>query len=180
MTLPPIASETLEELGRLLHEDPEGGGFAWFDKDTRELVATTSMYGLDPEAIPDDDDDDDWGAPQTPARLPEWAEAERRQVEAICADTTGRYLWVPIGANRAGSGLLDGFARTLADSALRSEVLDAMRGRGAFRRVKDALHRRGKLDLWHRYEEERQLASARDWLASEGIEVGEAGPAGRR
>ncbi len=176
----PISSETLAELGRLLNEFPGGECFAWFDKATGELVVTTSMYGLDLDLYKDEDierieepQDDSWLPDEARRKLPDWMENERLQVETICADVTGRYVRIPIGAEHGAPGILDAFANTLVDGALRDEIRGAMRGRGAFRRVKDALHRRGNIELWHRYEEQRQLSCARDWLREQGIEPDE-------
>jgi hypothetical protein len=179
----PVSPDTLEELGRLLNEFPGGECFAWFDKGMSELVVTTSMYGLDPDQYEGEDvewieepQDDSWLPDEARRKLPDWMEDERRRVEAICADVTGRYLRVPIGAEYGAPGILDAFASTLTDPSLRDEIRNAMRGRGAFRRVKDALHRRGKLELWHRYQEQRQLACAREWLREQGCEPDEPDP----
>lgn len=183
MTRRPVSPDTLEELGRLLNEFPGGECFAWFDKATGELIVTTSMYGLDPDRYEGDDiewieepQDDSWLPVDARPKLPEWMVDERRQIESICADDTGRYVRVPIGAEYGAPGILDAFASSLTDRALRNEVRDAIRGRGAFRRVKDTLDRRGMLELWHRYEEQRQLACAREWLASEGIQIDDTRP----
>lgn len=176
----PISLETLEELGRLLNEFPGGECFAWFDKVTGGLVVTTSLYGLDPDRDEGDDiegieepQEDSWLPDEARRKLPDWMEDERRLVEAICADVTGRYVRIPIGAEYGAPGILDAFANTLTDRALRDEIRSAMRGRGAFRRVKDALHRRGKIEIWHRYRDQRQLSCARDWLREQAIEPDE-------
>lgn len=184
MTRRPVSADTLEELGRLLNEFPGGECFAWFDKVTGELVVTTSLYGLDPDRYEGDDiegieepQDDAWLPAEARPKLPDWMEAERRQVEAINADDTDRYVRVPIGAEYGAPGILNAFANTLTDRALRDEIRSAMRGRGAFRRVKDTLHRRGKIELWHRYQDQRQLTCAREWLQAEGIELVDHDPA---
>lgn len=176
----PISVETLEELGRLLNEFPGGECFAWFDKAMGELVLTTSMYGLDPDRYEGEDiewieepRDDRWLPDEARRKLPDWMEDERRQIEAICADEAGRYVRVPIGVDYGAPGILDAFASEITDGALRDEVRGAIRGRGSFRRVKDALHRRGKTELWHRYEEQRRLTCAREWLREQGIELDE-------
>lgn len=179
----PISVETLEEMGRLLNEFPGGECFAWFDKATGELVVTTSMYDLDPDRFEGEDierieehEDDSWLPDEARRVLPDWMEDERRQVEAICAGETGRYVRIPVGAEYGAPGILDAYVNTLVDGALRDEIRGVMRGRGAFRRVKDVLHRRGKIELWHEYEQERQLTSAREWLREQGIEPAEAAP----
>lgn len=148
----PVTLDTLEEIGRLLCTEPFGEIHAWLDTRTGELFEATSTYGLD-----DEDDEDDGGA------HPEWMVEERERVAATLADQD-RYLRVPIGPEYGMPGVLREFLRTLDDRELRDVVEDATHGRGAFRRVKDALHRRGKLDLWDRFEEERHVRLAREWL----------------
>lgn len=165
MNRPPISQNTLEEIGRLLQQDPGDECHAWLDRESGEVFFTQSLYGLDPDA----NEQEDVEALPT---LKDWQEAERRYVQAVCADTAGRYVRIPVGAENGAPGLLSAFASTLTDPKLREEVYAAMRGRGAFRRVKDILHHRGQIDLWHRYEEEHQRTQAREWLEGEGIEVG--------
>lgn len=193
-----LSRETLEEVGRLLNEHPGGECCAWLDKATGEVITTTSMYGLGPAPYEAEDagwneEDTGWSEGDTdwndeppddrsppehaPHELPGWMEDERRLVEAICADTTGRYLPVPVGAAFGAPGILDAFADTLTDRRLREEIGRVMRGPGAFRRVKDTLQRRGKLELWQDYEERRQLSCAREWLREEGIAPIEEPPA---
>ena len=140
-----VTDETMEEIGRLLNEDPGGEAFAWLDTRTGELVLTTSLYGLDPDREDGDDDElieEHEGAARLPVSgrhsLPDWMDAERRQVEAISADKSGRYRRVPLGVEHGAPGILESFARTLTDATLRDEVREAMRGRGAFRRAQTA------------------------------------------
>ncbi|MES2640209.1 MAG: hypothetical protein V4850_12020 [Myxococcota bacterium] len=160
----PVSHANLEEIGRLLHESRSGDCYAWFDTATGELIMTTSLYGVE------GDGSDEPSRFEADGRaLPDWMESERGQVQAIYADESGRYLTIPIGGENGGSGLLEAFARTLTDPVLRNGVRDAMHGRGAFRRVKDVLHRHGQIDLWHAFESARDLAAARRWLEDEGI-----------
>jgi hypothetical protein len=45
----------------------------------------------------------------------------------------------------------------------------AIRGRGAFRRFKDALDRHGLLEAWYRYRREDLAQEAAAWLEANGI-----------
>lgn len=157
-----LTDSTIWELGNLLDTSNDAGQHAWLDTETGELLIVTSTYDLEEDA--------EGGEAEPVSRLHDWMEDERRLVATILADTTGRYLRVPIGADHAVPGVLSAFARTLTDPRLQDEVYDAMRGRGAFRRVKDLLYRRGAIDLWHRFDEERTRALALEWLESKGIQ----------
>jgi hypothetical protein len=57
----------------------------------------------------------------------------------------------------------------VADDDQRDELLDAIRGRGAFRRFKDAIHRFGIADEWYRFREEAFEEIAADFLEVNGI-----------
>ena len=168
----PLTEDTCEELGRLLRQSSMVDAFAWLDLVSGELIITTSMYGMGEDGA-EPEEEANTNITRLPAQprpiLHDWMEHERAQMVAICADETGRYLRVPVGANFGEPGVLDAFARTLTDTALRNAVYDAMRGRGAFNCVKDLLHDKGKIELWYAFEQDRDRAAVREWLASEGI-----------
>lgn len=74
-------------------------------------------------------------------------------------------------------GLTDGwrdmadFVATVGDRALRQRLSDAIEGKGAFGRFKQALQSApAERDRWFEWEGERLEEEARAWLASEGIE----------
>lgn len=161
-----LASADAQELGRLLHQSPGDEMNAWLDLDTGEVIASTSLYGLDPDAPPDE--------PPPPLRRDAaltWQEEEEALVRRVLADTSGRYLAVPVGADFGQPGVLSEFARGLTDAKLREEVRGEMRGAGAFRRVKSLLERRGEIDLWYTFEAERDIAAVREWLAEHEVEL---------
>jgi hypothetical protein len=167
-----VSPRTLDDLGRLLLLGGEGEQAAWLDTESGELVRASSFYGLDDVS----EEEDAWDEPSTGGgpvfrHLPDWMQAEREQVEAIVADTTGRYLEVPPGGGLAAVGILEEFARSLADSSLERLVRAQMAGRGAVRRVKDALRARGELDRWQRFESARGRDLAVTWLRSQGYQA---------
>lgn len=82
---------------------------------------------------------------------------ERGEPESAAMEADDRYLFVPQACER-GAGLRD-FVRTLDDPELR---LDAS-GRGAYRRVKDCLHRNGAIQLWYPFEAAADLELATGW-----------------
>ena len=42
-------------------------------------------------------------------------------------------------------------------------------GRGRYRRVKDVLERRGRIQLWYDFEARRQRALVKEWLDENGV-----------
>ena len=56
------------------------------------------------------------------------------------------------------------YCRTHEDPAVRAELVDAIRSRGAFRRFKDAIQRHGLGDEWYAYKDRALEAIAVDWL----------------
>jgi hypothetical protein len=79
--------------------------------------------------------------------------------------------WTEIPRAEGEYGWMGGFAESVAEEELRERLLDAIRGRGAFRRFKDVLQEHGdERARWFAYRRERTLAEALAWLESIGIE----------
>ncbi len=67
---------------------------------------------------------------------------------------------------------LEDFTATVPDETVRKQLVQAIQGRGAFRRFKDVIHgcfRERK--LWFAFQEQRQRERAAEWLAAQDIEV---------
>ena len=52
-----------------------------------------------------------------------------------------------------------------------NEVRDIFSRRGAYRRYKDLLVRRGALDLWYDFSDKAEEAALRQWCAEKGIDL---------
>jgi hypothetical protein len=65
--------------------------------------------------------------------------------------------------------IMERFCLSLPDEALRVELLHGIRGRGAFRRFKDAIHDKDIQDDWYSFREQALKRVAADFLDSEGI-----------
>ncbi|MBI4579181.1 MAG: hypothetical protein HY718_05730 [Planctomycetes bacterium] len=104
--------------------------------------------------------------------LPEWQKPMLAEARAIVEDTQDRYESIPPIESREGFRIMEDFIPGLTDDTLRDRLWEAIRGKGAFRRFKDALANAGGdlLDQWHRYEEQRHRDMAREWLESLDIE----------
>jgi len=51
------------------------------------------------------------------------------------------------------------------------KVYSIFRGRGAYSRHKDLLRRKGLLDEWYKYENERQKVAIKEWCKENNIEI---------
>jgi hypothetical protein len=51
------------------------------------------------------------------------------------------------------------------------EANDCFRRRGAYARFKSLLIRRGRLDVWHRFEEDATVLALRDWCEENGFDL---------
>jgi len=65
--------------------------------------------------------------------------------------------------------IMERYSLSLSDEGLQDELLRAIRGSGAFRRFKDAIHRMEIQDDWYRFRREAFKRIATDFLESEGI-----------
>jgi hypothetical protein len=81
----------------------------------------------------------------------------------------GRWLFFSPESGEGYRDMLD-FTDQVASEALRQRLLDALDGRGAFRRFRDVLHDApdAVLTHWQIFSQERALGRARSWLALHG------------
>ncbi|MGH3502811.1 MAG: UPF0158 family protein [Nocardioidaceae bacterium] len=86
-------------------------------------------------------------------------------------DEPGRYQFFDNEGSREGWRDMDSFVATVDDPAVRERLQDAITGRGAFRRFKDAIYDVGRQEEWYLYSCDRQMARARARLAEGGIRV---------
>ncbi len=102
-------------------------------------------------------------------------EYERRiweQRVAIMQDSDGRFLWVEPLETREAWRNMAAFTDLVQDDALRTELADAIEGRGAFSRFRRVLDRHEPLrQAWFSFRDARAQKRMRDWLAIEGYEL---------
>ena len=65
--------------------------------------------------------------------------------------------------------VMEAFCLGVEDEALRVELLDVIRGSGAFRRFKDAVQRRGVAEKWYGYRQRRIEEFIAEWLEANAI-----------
>ena len=59
---------------------------------------------------------------------------------------------------------MEDFCCSVVDDEIREKFLDKIRGRGAFRRFKEAIRMNGIEDKWYRFRQEALEKIAIDWL----------------
>lgn len=79
------------------------------------------------------------------------------------------YLPLPSKFDIHEYAIMERFCYSIVDDSLREELLDQICGSGAFRRFKDAIHRRGVADKWYRFRQEALEEIAARWLEANGI-----------
>lgn len=97
-------------------------------------------------------------------------DADESDEEAEEEQSAGsRWLFVDPVGSRPGYRDMEVLIATLADEHLAEVLSDAIRGRGAFRRFKDALARDAEAhDRWYASRDDRIRGRGREWLADQG------------
>lgn len=73
-----------------------------------------------------------------------------------------------------GKALVERFARKRIPE-LYDEVMHCFRRKGAYSRYKDLLERAGRLEEWHKFEEQEKRAALIGWCQEEGLELDDDG-----
>jgi hypothetical protein len=118
---------------------------------TGHMVAVTE----DLESMLDDDDPPEWALDVIP---------EVR--EALNSD---EFIQLPDAWEINDYDIMKDFCYAVQDEALRNDVLDLIRGGGAFRRFKGFVHRKGIEKDWYAYRERAIRQIAREFLEARNI-----------
>jgi len=97
---------------------------------------------------------------------------EREVIElarTIRDDEAGRYLALPDKQEIHEYRFLEDFAYAYPDEEISEDLAEAIRGRGAFRRFKDAVQRLGIAEEWYEYRYQRLREVAKEWCEAEGV-----------
>ena len=137
---------------------------AYLNKETGELVTITD------EEINAIENDDDWG------EYPEWQQEELAKAKKIL--DTSDYLPLPSKFDIHEYAIMERFCYSVEDPKLSDELSYQIRGSGAFRRFKDAIHRYGVEDDWYRFRDKAFQEIAIEWLESNGIAFSKTDKAG--
>jgi hypothetical protein len=102
----------------------------------------------------------------------EWRDWERERIEILREIENGsqRYVQLPSQQDVHEWDIMRRFCDTVGDD-LAERLLRAIRGRGAFRRFKDELDRRGLLDRWFAFRRDALREIAIEWCSENDIPI---------
>ena len=126
---------------------------AFINRSTGELVGFS-----DEEARLAEEDDPE---------APDWQQEMLPKVREVLASK--EYVSLPSKFEVHEYQVMERFCLQLDESDLQGELLEAIRGRGAFRRFKALIHAKGIEKQWYEYREQALRALAAEFLDAEGI-----------
>jgi hypothetical protein len=128
---------------------------AYINPKTGELIALTDeelALGEDPEEA---------------AEAPQWQKDLLPKAREVLQSED--FLPLPGEFEIHEWSIMERFADSLSDVAAKDELLNAIHGRGAFRRFKDAVRRLGRADEWYRFRDAALEEIAIEFLEAHGI-----------
>jgi hypothetical protein len=95
-------------------------------------------------------------------QIPTWQREMMPKIRAALEG--GRWLELPDRFDVHEWSIMEGFSRTQNIERIRSELLDAIHGAGAFRAFRSAIRRLGLEESWYQFRDEALAEIARSWL----------------
>ena len=129
---------------------------AYINKKTGELVTVTEEEANIVEAEGEDDE-----------FIPDWQRETLPKVREVLESDD--FVALPDKFEIHEYSIMERFCLSLPDKGLQDELLHAIRGSGAFRRFKNAIHGKDIQDDWYRFRDQALKRIAIDFLESEGI-----------
>ena len=129
---------------------------AYINKKTGELCAVSEEEA---SIIETGNEDDEF--------IPEWQKEILPKVREVLESDD--FVALPDQFEIHEYSIMERYRLSLSDEGLQDELFRAIRGSGAFRRFKDAIHRKEIQDDWYRFRTEAFKSIATDFLESEGI-----------
>jgi hypothetical protein len=108
------------------------------------------------------EDDLEWLEAEDDPAWPAWQ--KEAVVKAREVDGSEDWLLLPSKFEIHEYAIMEAFCWALDDEDMQQELLSAIRGGGAFRRFKDAIHRFEIQDDWYQYRNEALEKIAIEWL----------------
>ena len=128
---------------------------AFFNRQTGELVTLSN------EELSAAEEDDNIN------KYPEWQ--QKMIVKAKEVIRSDDYLSLPSKFDIHEYHIMEDFCRSVEDDNIKDELSKKIRGSGAFRRFKDAIHMHGIEEEWYRFQQEELEKIAIDWLKANHI-----------
>ena len=152
MTVPVKLNDIIEGLEAQSDESQ-----AFLDKRTGQ-VALINDYEM--RAAEEDEPLDDF---------PEWEQALVTTAKEIVAET-GDYIRLPDKFDIHEYSIMERFCLSLQDAKMCDTLYSLIKGSGAFRRFKDAIHDYGIADDWYKYHDNAVKQIAIEWCQENDIE----------
>ena len=133
---------------------------SFLDKKTGEIVLISDS---EMRAAEDDDPIDDF---------PDWEQDLVRIAKEII-DETGNYIELPTKFDIDEYSIMEQFCLSINDSEMRDTFYNLIKGGGAFRRFKDAVHEYDIADDWYKYRSDALKEIAIEWCKENGIDFDE-------
>ncbi|MFB0553592.1 MAG: UPF0158 family protein [Phycisphaerae bacterium] len=133
---------------------------SFLDKRTGEVV---SISDEEMQAAEDDEPIEDF---------PDWQQDLVRIAKEI-VDETGDYIELPTKFDINEYRIMEKFCLSLNDSEMSDTLYSSIKGSGAFRRFKDAIHEYDIADDWYKYRNDALKEVAIEWCQEHGIEFDE-------
>jgi len=103
--------------------------------------------------------------------LPDWMLDEIDLALEILFDEEGKFIRIPERNTHSAYKTMNEFIETVKDSELKEKLVNALNGKGAFRKFKDALIDFPKeRKRWHGYNAKSMKREIAEWLKNIGIE----------
>ena len=150
-----IAQVKLSDIIEGMESQSDESSF-YLNKKTGEIIAI-----LDEEFRAAEDDD-------PIETFPEWQQPSIKIAQEIL-ESAGDYVALPSKFDIHEYSIMERFCLAIDDQQISDALYSSIKGRGAFRRFRDAIHRFNIADDWYRYREEAFKEIARDWCKENGI-----------
>nr|CRH05900.1 conserved protein of unknown function [Candidatus Magnetococcus massalia] len=102
---------------------------------------------------------------------PDWHDEAVEIAKRVMDDGDERYLALPSKWDFHEYKVMEQFCYSRENLDESNDLLDAIRGRGAFRMFKGRIRQLGILDDWYRFRDEVLQELAADWAKENGIEL---------
>jgi hypothetical protein len=147
--------------------DLEAGVTVFITEETNHLLETIFQ-----EYFHEQTEKIDWEAAYAAYKIPDWQRQELQEAHLVETSGETRFVRIPALNSREGYDAMAEFIETVKVKDARSELREAISGRGAFRRFKDALENYPELrQKWFEFKKESLRQHALDWLESEDIRL---------
>ena len=133
---------------------------SYLDRRSGEVILVTEEFANAAE------EDEDF------SNAPDWQQEAIREAKKV-QEEEEHFLALPGQFEIHEWEIMERFCHSLADGRTRDVLLEAIHGRRAFRRFKDAARRGGVLDQWYAFRDKEIRQVAIDWLEENGIQYEE-------